>query len=89
MNLLKHIEHGWLHNMSAAPVGRQLWFLDLWMYLNLIDLQTKIAIVETNLLIEQKKKHNRHIQPPWRASVANIALTVVLCPSMTLCDFFK
>ena len=40
--------HWSLASFSASPVGRMLWFPDLWVYLNPIDLEKK-PVVKTNV----------------------------------------
>ena len=76
--------HGGLHSFSASPVGRMLWFLDLWVHLNPIDLE-KIPVVETIVQVSRKsKKTNQIPSSPWRAFVPKNALAPVLLCKLAL-----
>ena len=72
--------HGGLASVSASPVGRMLWFLDLWVHLNQIDSE-KISVVETIVQVSRKPKKTDQIpSPPWRAIVPkNVFAPVLLC----------
>ena len=76
--------HGGLHSFSASPVGRMLWFLDLWVYLNPIDLQ-KIHVVKTNVHNSRKLKKTTQIASlQWRAFVRKIPPALVLLYKLAL-----